>query len=92
LAASLLASSEGRPDASCLSSGDALEAVTARQVVEPTAALGRAREAVPDADVLRAALCRGPDALVYRITVLRHDGRLIRVTVDAPSGKVTTIH
>jgi uncharacterized membrane protein YkoI len=72
--------------------GDTLEIVTARQVVEPTEALGRARQAVPHADVLRAALCHGPDSLVYRITVLRHDGRVIRVTVDAPSGKVTTIH
>ncbi len=76
----------------CLSSGDMSEAVAARQVVAPGAAIVLAREAVPDADVLRAALCRDPDALVYRIVVLRHDGRLVRVTVDAPSGKVKTVH
>lgn len=76
----------------CLSSGDTSEAVAARQVVAPGAAIVLAREAVPDADVLRAALCRDPDALVYRIVVLRQDGRVVRVTVDAPSGKVKTVH
>lgn len=76
----------------CLSSGDMSEAVAARQVVAPGAAIVLAREAVPNADVLRAALCHDPDALVYRIMVLRHDGRLVRVTVDAPSGKVKTVH
>ncbi len=76
----------------CLSPGDMSEAVAARQVVAPGAAIVLAREAVPNADVLRAALCHDPDALVYRIVVLRHDGRLVRVTVDAPSGKVKTVH
>lgn len=76
----------------CLSSGDTSEAVAARQVVAPGAAIVLAREAVPNADVLRAALCRDPDVLVYRIVVLRQDGRVVRVTVDAPSGKVKTVH
>lgn len=82
-----------RPSESgCLSSGDATEAVAMHKVVPPAVALGHARGAVPDADVLRASLCRGQDALVYRITVLRRDGRLVRVTVDAPSGKVRAVH
>ncbi|MBV9078170.1 MAG: PepSY domain-containing protein [Methylobacteriaceae bacterium] len=83
---------EHRPVESCLSSGDTLEIVSAKQVVAPGAAIVLAREAVPNADVLRASLCRDEDELVYRITVLRHDGRVVRVTVDAPSGKVKTVH
>lgn len=75
----------------CLSSGDATEAVASRKVVAPRDAIVLARRTVPDADVLRAALCREPDQLVYRITVLRRDGRLVRVTVDAPSGKLKTV-
>lgn len=93
-AASGTAGDGGRaePLPACLSSADAADAVTAHRVVAPGQALGLAKRAVPDSDVLRAALCRDTDALVYRITVLRHDGRVVRVTVDAPSGKVKTVH
>lgn len=80
------------PEPGCLSSGDATEAVTMHKVVSPGEALVGARRAVPDAEVLRASLCRSADALVYRITVLRRDGRIVRVTVDAPSGKVRNVH
>lgn len=76
----------------CLSSGDMQEAVTTHQVVAPATAIVRARRAVPGAEVLRAALCRGPSALVYRITVLRTDGRLVRITVDGSSGTVKSLH
>ena len=75
----------------CLSSGDMQEAVTSHRVVAPTAAIVLARRAVPNADVLRASLCREPTSLVYRITVLRTDGRLIRVTVDGASGTVKAV-
>lgn len=76
----------------CLSSGDAAEAVSSRRVIRPAEAIVAAREAVPNADVLRASLCRDGSVLVYRIMALRPDGRLARVTVDAPSGKVRAIH
>lgn len=76
----------------CLSTGDALDVVTAHQVVTPGAAIVVARQAVPNADVLRASLCRDPASLVYLIMTLRKDGRLVRVVVDAPSGKVKTVH
>ena len=78
-------------EAVCLSSSDVGDAVAGRKVIPPDQALGIARKAVPNGDVLRAALCREPGVLVYRITVLRRDGRLVRVTLDAPSGKVRTI-
>jgi uncharacterized membrane protein YkoI len=89
----LAARAEGERDAPpCLSPGDTADIVTAHKVVAPGEALVRVRKAVPDSDVLRAALCRGGDALVYEVTVLRRDGKVVRVTVDAPSGKVKTIH
>lgn len=82
------AAAASEPGPACLSSGETSEAVAARQIVAPARAIVSARRAVPNASVLRAALCRGPDALIYRITVLRDDGRVVRVTVDAPSGRV----
>ena len=39
---------------------------------------------------MRARLCRETDTLVYRITALKRDGRVIRVVVDGASGKVVS--
>jgi uncharacterized membrane protein YkoI len=86
------AADEESAEADCLSSGDAQEAVTTQGIVAPARAIGLALGAVPKGDVLRAALCRDPDSLVYRLVVLRRDGRLVRVTVDAPSGTVKAVH
>lgn len=79
-------------DDGCLSSGDAQEAVTTQQIVAPARAIVLARGAVPKGDVLRAALCRDSEALEYRIMVLGRDGRLVRVTVDAPTGTVKAVY
>jgi uncharacterized membrane protein YkoI len=36
--------------------------------------------------VVRARLCRNNDELVYVLTVLAHDGRVARLTIDAVKG------
>jgi hypothetical protein len=72
----------------CFSPWEIQEAVAQGKVIEPKAALLAARRAAPDADVMRGRLCRFGGALVYHILVLRKDGRLIQMTIDAPSGKV----
>jgi uncharacterized membrane protein YkoI len=76
----------------CLSSGDALEAVSTRQVMEPTKAITLARNAAPGAEIVRASLCRDAGSLVYLVLALKKDGRLVRVTIDATAGKVKNIH
>jgi uncharacterized membrane protein YkoI len=76
----------------CLSSGDSLEAVSTRQVIEPAKAIALARNAAPGGEIVRASLCRDAGALVYLVLALKKDGRLIRVTVDATAGKVKAIH
>ncbi len=81
-----------RPEQLCLSPGDTVEILNAHEVVTPSEVLVHARRAVPNSEVLRASLCRETDKLVYRIMLLTKDGRIVRVTVDAPSGKVVTIH
>ena len=75
----------------CLSPGDTHEAVLAHRALAPADAIGRARRAVPDGEVLRASLCREASGLVYRVTVLEPGGRIVRVTLDAPSGKVEAL-
>lgn len=76
----------------CLSYGDTAEVVSSRKVIAPGAAMVAARHAVPDGDIVRASLCGTTNALVYRLTAIRSDGRVVRVTVDAPSGKVQAVH
>jgi len=36
--------------------------------------------------VVQARLCHGHDGLVYVLTVLGHDGKVARLTVDAVKG------
>lgn len=38
--------------------------------------------------VVRARLCRDKDRLVYVLTMLAHDGKVARLTVDAVKGTV----
>ena len=37
-------------------------------------------------EVVDAKLCKGPKGLVYLLTLLTHDGKVTRATVDAASG------
>jgi uncharacterized membrane protein YkoI len=76
----------------CLSSGDALEAVSTGQVMEPAKAITLARNSAPGGEIVRASLCRDAGALVYLVLALKKDGRLVRVTIDATAGKVKAIH
>ena len=70
----------------CLSPAETLEAVGAGSLVEPRRTLREAAENAR-AEALGARLCRWDDDLVYEITLLRQDGRVLFVYVDASSGK-----
>ena len=72
----------------CLAPGEMQEVVSSNQIVAPATAVVTARRTVPGADVVRANLCRSGDGLVYVITALRKDGRVVQVMIDAPSGRV----
>ncbi len=76
----------------CLSPGEIQEAVSQSRAIEPRAAILVARRLVPGADVMRGALCRDGGALIYQILALRKDGRLVHVTIEAPSGKVLGVN
>jgi uncharacterized membrane protein YkoI len=65
-----------------ISSGQAVTLATAIRAAHGTARGRGARE------VVRARLCRGPNGLVYVLTVLARDGKVTRTTVDAGSGRV----
>jgi uncharacterized membrane protein YkoI len=37
--------------------------------------------------VVNARLCKGPKGLVYLLTVVARDGKVLRVAIDAQTGK-----
>ena len=57
----------------------------AGKVIPLAAAMHAARARMPGT-VVRARLCRGPEGLVYVLTVLARDGKVARLTVDALKG------
>lgn len=76
----------GAADA-CLTADEIREEVSQRRVVTQVTALRAARSQI-GGEAVRARLCRRETGLVYVITSLKRDGKVIRVLVDAPSGKV----
>lgn len=80
------------PSLSCMPPREMQEVLAETKIVAPAAAVITARRAVQGADLLRAALCRDGDDLIYLIVALRKDGRVVQVTIDAPSGKVKSVH
>lgn len=90
LAATLLHSAATRPEAegrerTCLSPADTRENVAIHRLREPMALL---REAAREtrAEPLGTRLCRWNERFVYEMSLLRRDGRVLRVFVDAVSG------
>jgi uncharacterized membrane protein YkoI len=72
-------------DTRCLNKEQQRAAIASGKAVR----LGVALRAVKRrGEVVRARLCEGGKGLVYMLTVLARDGKVVRVTVDATSGSV----
>ena len=76
----------------CLPPREMQEAVASKGVIAPASAVMTARRQVPNADVVRANLCRSSDSLVYVIMALQKDGRVVQVMIDGSSGRVKSVH
>lgn len=87
LATTLASPAAAQADArrTCLSAAETRESVHAHQLREPMTLL---REAALQsrAEPLGARLCRWNEQFVYEMSLLRRDGRVLRVYVDAASG------
>jgi uncharacterized membrane protein YkoI len=75
----------------CLPPREMQEAVASKGIVAPALAVMTARRQVPNADVVRASLCRSSDTLVYVIMALQKDGRVVQVMIDGSSGRVKSV-
>lgn len=75
----------------CVPARDMSEAAATLKLVSPATAVTAVRRQVPNAEVVRATLCRTGEGPVYVIVALRRDGRMLRVEVDGPSGRVKSV-
>lgn len=69
----------------CLNAADTRAAIAAHSLADPLATL-RAAARKGQAEPLRSRLCRWNDRFVYEMALLRRDGKVIRVFIDAASG------
>ena len=69
----------------CLSQKERRSLIESGAVLRLAAAVHAVRSHV-QGTLVRARLCRRPEGLVYLLTVLGHDGKVARVTVDAAKG------
>ena len=92
LAGSAHAQSAAAALQNCLPPREMQEAVASKGVVAPASAVITARRQVPNADVVRANLCRSSDTLVYVIMALQKNGRVVQVMIDGSSGRVKSVH
>ncbi len=76
-----------KPAALCLNPAETREALSQHKFTDPAAAL-RSAAAVAHADPLRSRLCRLKEDYVYEITLLRRDGKVMRVFIRAEDGSL----
>jgi hypothetical protein len=69
----------------CLSASETRAAIQRNKLADPMATL-RSAGRKQHADPLRSRLCRWGDKFVYEIALLRRDGKVIRVFLDAANG------
>jgi uncharacterized membrane protein YkoI len=71
----------------CLNKAEQRAAVASHRAVSLGKAMASARRH-RKVEVLRARLCHRGDGLVYELTLLAHNGKVIRATVDAANGEL----
>jgi len=69
----------------CLNAKERRAAVENGSALKLAAAIHAVKNRMPGT-LVRARLCHGHDGLVYVLTVLSHDGKVTRLTVDAVKG------
>jgi hypothetical protein len=71
----------------CLDQKERRAAIESGKVVQLATAMRAARKRIQGI-LVRAVLCHGKEGLVYELTLLAHDGKVARLTVDAVKGTV----
>ena len=75
----------------CFTNAQTRRQIVDHRLVEPFLAMQSAR-GVGQGDAISARLCETGDNFVYEIVLLRRDGHIVRVHVDAANGKAHQVH
>jgi hypothetical protein len=81
-----LAAAADRPALQCLPVAETRQLILDRRLGDPFA-LMQAASLSAHAEPINARLCREQEALVYEISLLRRDGRVVRIYLDAATGQ-----
>jgi uncharacterized membrane protein YkoI len=84
-----VAAQTSTPARKCLSAAETAEAVHQQGLSSPALAL-RAAAAQARAEALRLVLCHRNGQLLYEVTLLRRDGKIVRLQVNATDGVLLT--
>jgi uncharacterized membrane protein YkoI len=71
----------------CYSTAETRDKIVSLGLFEPFHLMRNAATKM-QAEAIGARLCRWSEDLVYEISLLRHDGRVLHISVDAKTGKV----
>jgi hypothetical protein len=72
----------------CLTKAEQRAAVASHQAIPLAQAIRILRAHGKRAELVRARLCRRDERLVYVLTLLAHNGKVIRTSVDAANGEL----
>ncbi|HKH81322.1 MAG TPA: hypothetical protein VKA03_06900 [Methylovirgula sp.] len=81
------AAAEPVPERECYSAAQTRERIAVHKLAEPFRLMASAANRF-QAEAIGAKLCRWKEQLVYEITLLRHDGRVIHVFTNAATGQM----
>jgi len=85
LGSSAVARTEPEPDRVCFSTAETREKILAHGLFEPFRVM-RSAASRSQAEAIGVKLCRWSEELVYEMSLLRRDGRVIHVFVNAKTG------
>jgi uncharacterized membrane protein YkoI len=77
---------EVQPDRVCFSTAESREKIHAQGLFEPFQLMRGAASRL-HAEAIGVKLCRWRESLVYELSLLRHDGHIIYVFIDAHNGQ-----
>ncbi|MGH6846980.1 MAG: PepSY domain-containing protein [Methylocella sp.] len=87
LGSSAAARTEPEADRVCFSTAETREKILAHGLFEPFRVMRSAANR-SQAEAIGVKLCRWSEEFVYEMSLLRHDGRVIHVFVNAKTGRV----
>jgi uncharacterized membrane protein YkoI len=86
LYAALEAKAQSEPERVCFTTAESREKIEAHRLPEPFQLMGTLSSRL-HAEAVGVKLCRSREQLIYELSLLRHDGHIIRVSIDAESGQ-----